>query len=268
MYVNLVHHNKHLSSWLIFAAGSDPNSKEYAPIGCSSANFTFEQYEKQKLDNLRTWVRTHFKEKKSLFYKYETKLIDRNNSNTSDLDVLVQVVFKTELDDKIVLFVQDETDGCELHVFKYFNFVEVYDVIRIRSFKVFDKDVILMNKFSNILKIPHFTDYYKEFINKIALKMKNLDPSADVPIFGKDRIEDNAIMDIENQQTTQVSFIPSNKEAYPLRLLNDIKDIDGRIVLRLNVLEVYPTTIYELVSILCTNCEKRYLFNNQKINLN
>ena len=56
-----------------------------------------------------------------------------------DGDVVLQIIHKTELDDKIVYFVQDETDGCELHTFKYFNFLEVNDVIRLRSYKTFDK---------------------------------------------------------------------------------------------------------------------------------
>jgi hypothetical protein len=72
-------------------------------------------------------------------YGKEFKLASRNQATPGDNDVLVQVVYKTELDDKVVYFIQDETDGCELHAYKYFNFVEVNDVIRLRAFKVFDK---------------------------------------------------------------------------------------------------------------------------------
>jgi hypothetical protein len=84
-------------------------------------------------------VRIHFKEKKSLFYEKEAKLRDRLNTSSNDNDVLLQVAHKVELDDKVVYFVQDDSDGCELHAFKYFNFIEVNDVIRLRSFKVIDK---------------------------------------------------------------------------------------------------------------------------------
>jgi hypothetical protein len=82
----------------------------------------------------------HFKEKKSLFYEKEAKLRDRlNNISLVDNDVLLQVVYKQDFDDKVVYFVHDDTDGCELHAFKYFNFIEVNDVIRLRSFKVIEK---------------------------------------------------------------------------------------------------------------------------------
>jgi hypothetical protein len=116
------------------------NNKDYAPIACSSQNFTFEQQDRAKIDNLRSFIRMHFKEKKSLFYEKEAKLKDRLlNISYTDNDVLLQVVHKIELDDKIVYFVQDDSDGCELHAFKYFNFIDVNDVIRLRSFKVVDK---------------------------------------------------------------------------------------------------------------------------------
>jgi hypothetical protein len=76
-----------------------------------------------------------------LFYEKEGKLIDRF-SNT-DGDVLLQIVHKTEKDDKVVFFVQDETDGCELHAYKYYNFLQPNDVVRLRSYKVFDKYILL-----------------------------------------------------------------------------------------------------------------------------
>ncbi len=123
--------------WVIFQGASDLNSKEYNPIACSSNSYTFEAQDKQKIDNFRSWIKIHFNTKGSIVYDREFKLINRNQSG--DNDVLVQVVYKTELDDKVVYFIQDETDGCELHTFKYFNFVDVNDIIRLRSFKVFDK---------------------------------------------------------------------------------------------------------------------------------
>jgi hypothetical protein len=125
-------------SWCIFS-GTDTTSKEYTPVACSSNNYTFESFDRQKIDQLRSWVKIHFKERRSLYYGKEAKLIERNTSSQLDNDVLLHVVFKTELDDKVVFFVQDETDGCELHTFKYFNWVEVNDVIRLRSYKIYDK---------------------------------------------------------------------------------------------------------------------------------
>jgi hypothetical protein len=139
VYLNLTNITRIKSSWCIFQGASDLNSKDYNPIACSSSNYTFETQDKVRIDNLRSWIKIHFNSKNSLFYGKEFKLGNRTLSSPGDNDVLVQVVYKTELDDKVVYFVQDDTDGCELHAYKYFNFVDVNDVIRLRSFKVFDK---------------------------------------------------------------------------------------------------------------------------------
>ena len=40
-----------------------------------------------------------------------------------------------------------------------------------------------MNTFSNILKIPQFSSYYKSFMNRLATNIKQIDPSADVPMY-------------------------------------------------------------------------------------
>lgn len=108
------------------------------PYLCSHQNFTFENQDKTIINNLRNWIQTYFPKSNSLFYKRDSKLIDRATVG-SDNDVLIQIVYKQQLEDKIVFFIQDETDGCELHTFKYFNFIEINDVIRLRSFRVFNK---------------------------------------------------------------------------------------------------------------------------------
>ncbi len=136
IYVNLDgSQSKIKASWCIFSGAI--SSKEYTPIASSSVNYTFENQDKQKIENLRSFIRIHFKESRSLFYHRERKLIDRHLNN--DADLLLQIIHKTETDDKVVLFVQDETDACELHVFKYYNFLEPNDVIRLRSYKNFNK---------------------------------------------------------------------------------------------------------------------------------
>lgn len=137
--MNLTNIIKIKSSWCIFAGASDLATKVHNPIACSSATYTLESQDKQKIDQLRSWIKIYFSGPNSLSYGKESKLINRTHSTPGDNDVLVQVVYKTEMDDKIVYFVQDDTDGCELHAFKYFNFIDVNDVIRLRSFKYFDR---------------------------------------------------------------------------------------------------------------------------------
>ena len=80
---------------------------------------------------------------------------------------------KVELDDQLVFFIQDETDGCELHTYKYFDFIKENDVIRVRSYKVFDSDVLVLNEFGNILNVPSFSNYYKVFMNNLSKRLKD-----------------------------------------------------------------------------------------------
>ena len=91
----------------------------------------------------------------------------------SDRDLLVHVVKKVELDDQLVFFIQDETDGCELHTYKYFDFIKENDVIRVRSYKVFNSDVLVLNEFGNILKVPTYSHCYKTFMNNLSKKLRD-----------------------------------------------------------------------------------------------
>lgn len=241
------------SSWCIFSGASDFNTKDYTPLACSSNNYTFEAFDRQRIDFLRSWIKIHFKERNSLFYGYESKLANRHSLNTFDNDVTVQVIYKTELEDKVVYFVQDETDGCELHTFKYFNFLDVNDVIRIRSFKTYDKNVLLMNKYSNIIKIPPFMDFYKEFMNRLALKIKALEPSIEVPTYEK---KDDVMMSVvESPSFFAVNCM--NGANYPLKKLNELTDQDDRFLLEVNVLGIYPEKVEDYVLIFCGKCQNR-----------
>ncbi len=112
-----------------------------------------------------------------------------------------------------------------------------------------------MNKFSNILKIPASFDLYKEMVNKIALKLKSIEPSSDVPMFGTSerRLEDLMVVD-----TPTNYLIKSQEESmYPAKTLNELTESDDKFVLHLNVLHINPQTVYEFVSILCSHCKMR-----------
>jgi hypothetical protein len=113
-----------------------------------------------------------------------------------------------------------------------------------------------MNKFSNILKIPASFDLYKEMANKIALKIKSIDPSSDVPMFGatERRLED--LMFVESATNFGVEAIYDHSK-FSVKTLNELSDTDDIFVLHLNVLQVNPSTIYEYVCLLCSNCNMR-----------
>lgn len=129
---------KYKSSWVIFSGQSDPESNDYNPIACSSPNYTFENHDKDYLQACRQWVSLYFRQLNSLIFKKEIKLKDRVYGQ--DCDILVKIIEKQLLADKIVFYILDETDGCELHAYKYFNFLEVNDVIRVRSSKLFESN--------------------------------------------------------------------------------------------------------------------------------
>ena len=69
---------------------------------------------------------------------------------------------------------QDDTDVCELHSFKYFDFIKINDVIRVRNYKYNEKNILTTNNFSNILIIPKHLGYYNEFLDKIKKMKENI----------------------------------------------------------------------------------------------
>ena len=153
------------SSWCIFAGCSDVHSQSTTPILSSHQSYTFEPQDTSIILALRSFLKDKLTKQNSLMFHMENKLNKRVIG--TEQDVLVQVAYKIELQDQIVYYVQDETDGCELHTFKYFNFLDVGDVFRLRSYRVIDKNVIIMNQYSNVIKIPKFLWYYQDFLERM-----------------------------------------------------------------------------------------------------
>ena len=108
-------------------------------MGCSSKTYTFEQIDADNLNVLRCWIRTYFAKERSLFYDKESKLDSRLENLEIEKDLLVHVVQKVVTEEGVVLFIQDDTDACEVHTFKYFDYINPGDIVRIRSFKAYDK---------------------------------------------------------------------------------------------------------------------------------
>jgi hypothetical protein len=111
-----------------------------------------------------------------------------------------------------------------------------------------------MNKFSNILKLPPFFDYYQEFMNRIALKMKTLDPNLDVPMFNVERKpEEIKLADIP--KTFSISAI--NAADFEIKRFDEVAANDTKFILEVNIIEIFPKPIYNFVNILCQNCQNR-----------
>ena len=169
VYLNLLKGTQFKGSWCIFAA--NPDKDEDKPYLCSHKKYTYETQDKKNIESMRNLVKSYFPLQNSLIYANQNTLADRVKEG-SDRDLLVHVVKKVELDDQLVFFIQDDTDGCELHTYKYFDFIKENDVIRVRSYKVFNSDVLVLNEFGNILKIPTYSHCYKTFMNNLTKKLK------------------------------------------------------------------------------------------------
>ena len=169
VYLNLLKGNQFKGSWCIFSTDTDKDAEK--PYLCSHKKYTFESQDTQNIDSIRTWIKSYLLLEKSLVYNNQNNLINRIKEG-SDKDLLVHIVKKVELDDQLVFFIQDNTDGCELHTYKYYDFIEENDVIRIRSYKVFNFDALVLNEFGNILNIPTYSNYYRTFMNNLSKKLK------------------------------------------------------------------------------------------------
>ena len=163
------------ASWCIFSgliSPDDDNNKTILPILSSKRYYQFDTEDKIIIKELRNFIKNKLSIPKSICFPMETAL-DKRIINKEN-DTTVKVNYKTELDDKYIYYVQDDTDICELQTNKYFDFIHVGDIIRIRSYRFTEKNILSTNQFSNILIIPKTLGYYKEFQEKIKeQKIKN-----------------------------------------------------------------------------------------------
>lgn len=169
VYLNVCKGNKVNGSWCLYSV----NNNTLEPYACSNKKYTIEEQDKENIETYKSWSKSYLGKNKSLAYPYQINLEERNEEGDGK-DLLAQVVKKVELGDQIVLFIQDDTDGCELHTYKYYNFIKENDIIRVRSYKTFDNSSLILNEFGNILVIPQFSACYKEFFDKLAKKLKQL----------------------------------------------------------------------------------------------
>ena len=169
VYLNIGQDNTIKGSWCLYHANSNTNE----PYACSNKKYTIEEQDKENVETYKSWSKNYLGKNKSLAYPYQIKLEERNEEG-NDKDIMAHVVKKVELNDQIVLFIQDDTDGCELHTYKYYNFIKENDIIRVRAYKTFDNSSLILNEFGNILVVPQFSACYKEFYDKLAKKLKQI----------------------------------------------------------------------------------------------
>jgi hypothetical protein len=111
-----------------------------------------------------------------------------------------------------------------------------------------------MNNFSNILRIPTFSEYFTSFVTRLTNRIKEVDPSADVPQFTIER-RDDTDMDVE----VVFGVIAKNEEnLYQVKRLNNITRDDTTFIVEVNILEFSSERIQEFVSVLCEKCYSSY----------
>ena len=265
VYLQNLKGNAFKSAWTLFPGSATKD--EMIPYQSSHDNYTYEFQDKIILDNLRKFSQSFLEKSNSLQYNMAIKLNQRFNEG-SDNDLILFVVKKVVMDDQITLFVLDETDGCELHTYKYFDFIDEGSVIRVRAFKLFNKNVIIMNEFSNILRLPNYSYLYKIFMNSLLSKYQDFKPGEKLPEF---RVPDVAP---KSQKKTKKVAVKANEEKeyavkvknkyiseYDLKTLDEIEPEDKRFLLNIRIMEIYPKPVYNFVNILCPNCQSCYFLS-------
>ena len=169
VYLNLCNDHKINGSWCLYSV----NNSIAEPYACSNKTYNIEEQDKENIETYKAWSKNYLGKNKALVYPYQIKLEERNEEG-NDKDLLAHVVKKVETNDQIILFIQDETDGCELHTYKYYNFIKENDIIRVRAYKTFDNTSLILNEFGNILVLPQFSACYKEFYDRLSKRLKQL----------------------------------------------------------------------------------------------
>ncbi len=217
--------------------------------------------DKQKIDFLRKWSFTHFKEKKSIIFNKETKLINRSKFK-QNLDLMVKVTSISEVDSGMIFYVQDDTDKCSITTSKYFRMVEVDDLIRIRGVYENNLKELCLYDSSNILTIPKVTYLYNDynyrllFNNKEHLLIKDKD--------FKNNKENKNESEYDSQIFTHTNikniFRPSSlpefniKQLSSLYELNDFKD-EKYFLINASLLKFEPENIKRGIKRTCKgNC--------------
>lgn len=260
-----------ISNWCLFSASPNKDYHIHNPYLSSNPNLSNTENDIQILNGLRQWLNNNFKIKNSLVYPNDIKLANRKQKDTNDSTV--QIAGKAEYSSDIFYIIQDETQRCEIKTAKYFNFFEINDIIRIKSFKVNSNNQIEMNKDSNILIIPSYTDYHQEFTKKIEKNKLFLDSKYGLSLMMKSN-------DL-SEQHSNLSDLCMNMNFYPndlmlidtplafIRLINEdglslvsLTSIEyntqDRFLLEVKIEEIYPLPIKNIMNVMCENCKETY----------
>ena len=252
VYLNLLNESvAEKGSWCVF------DGDNYTIYGGSSSSIPFEQRDLDNVASLSQFYKSLVGEENVLYARNE-KLINRKDD---DRDAIVLVAGKEELDDKVVFFVQDETDACELHAFKYFNFVNVGDVIRIRSYRLFNQTVMVLNQWGNILLFNKASGMYKKFMNQVieVYNTKMMNTGTEVHYKFDEGYKKNKKA-TKTKEDKELIISVSNAHSSTVEIpFSSLTQKDSTFILTVSVIHMSPINpILNSINVLCPNCNNTF----------
>ena len=252
MYLNLLNESvAEKGSWCVF------DGDNYTIYGGSSSSIPFEQRDLDNVASLSQFYKSLVGEENVLYARNE-KLINRKDD---DRDAIVLVAGKEELDDKVVFFVQDETDACELHAFKYFNFVNVGDVIRVRSYRLFNQTVMVLNQWGNILLFNKASGMYKKFMNQVieVYNTKMMNTGTEVHYKFDEGYKKNKKA-TKTKEDKELIISVSNAHSSTVEIpFSSLTQKDSTFILTVSVIHMSPINpILNSINVLCPNCNNTF----------
>ena len=252
VYLNLLNESvAEKGSWCVF------DGDNYTIYGGSSSSIPFEQRDLDNVASLSQFYKSLVGEENVLYARNE-KLINRKDD---DRDAIVLVAGKEELDDKVVFFVQDETDACELHAFKYFNFVNVGDVIRVRSYRLFNQTVMVLNQWGNILLFNKASGMYKKFMNQVieVYNTKMMNTGTEVHYKFDEGYKKNKKATKTKEDKELIIFV-SNAHSSTVEIpFSSLTQKDSTFILTVSVIHMSPINpILNSINVLCPNCNNTF----------
>lgn len=246
------------ASWCIF------DNESYIISQASNLYYTMQKEDKEIITSLSDYFNNLLFENLGISSR-NAQLINRKEN---DRDSLVLVVGKAKNDDHLVLFIQDETDACELHVFNYFDFIMIGDVIRIRSYRIYNNNVLVLNEWGNLLIISKRSKIYKNCMNKIIHLYNSKYEKEQIPLFLNENISQETELAFPDITTESLSLTVVNP---PLSIrqtsITDLFEKENKFISIFSIISIIPTNpILNCVNIMCLNCQNS--FNISEIELN
>ena len=252
VYLNLLNESvAEKGSWCVF------DGDNYTIYGGSSSSIPFEQRDLDNVASLSQFYKSLVGEENVLYARNE-KLINRKDD---DRDAIVLVAGKEELDDKVVFFVQDETDACELHAFKYFNFVNVGDVIRVRSYRLFNQTVMVLNQWGNILLFNKASGMYRKFMSQVieVYNTKMMNTGTEVHYKFDEGYKKNKKA-TKTKEDKELIISVSNAHSSTVEIpFSSLTQKDSTFILTVSVIHMSPINpILNSINVLCPNCNNTF----------